>query len=116
MSRSRSRPSKNTQASEARDARVKHLPDRMPTTDEERSADAAALDPKVSGDPAVVATHYQDMASRGTHQEGEPLAKTARKMPPAQSRRHFHGSRRSGWQVEPEPHSLTVRRWDYAPR
>ena len=65
------RPDKDAEPFEARDARAPHAPDRMPTLDEERSADEAVQDPGLSGDPEIVAAHYRDMTRRGENQKGE---------------------------------------------
>ena len=47
-----------------RDARREPGPDRPPTPEEEQAAERAQM-------PAGTAEHYQEMAERGAHQQGE---------------------------------------------
>jgi hypothetical protein len=61
----RTRPSGETRAEEAREARKGADAGRPPTPDEEAAADE-------HGDaPGDVAEHYEEMLERGAHQEGE---------------------------------------------
>jgi hypothetical protein len=52
------------QRANERDYRRPAGPDRMPTPEEERLAEQQEL-------PAGTAEHYQEMAERGAHQQGE---------------------------------------------
>jgi hypothetical protein len=59
------RPSDETRAAEAEDARQQASADETPTPDEEAAAERAGeLDPEV-------AEHYEEMAERGARQKGE---------------------------------------------
>jgi hypothetical protein len=60
----RTRPSSETRAAEAREARRGAGADREPTTDEERLAEGNDL-------PDSVVEHEHEMAERGVHQKGE---------------------------------------------
>jgi hypothetical protein len=53
-----------TRAAEEHEAGVAHAADRMPTPDEERAAEANALDPEVS-------ENYKDAAATGARVKGE---------------------------------------------
>jgi hypothetical protein len=57
-------PSDATRAAEESEAASKHVPDRAPTDEEREDAERAPRDPNV-------AEHYEEMAERGAHQEGE---------------------------------------------
>jgi hypothetical protein len=54
-----------------RTADAAHEPDRMPSTEEEETAEAAAEELRESGEERTVAEHYEDMARRGVDQQGE---------------------------------------------
>lgn len=60
----RTRPDKETRATEREDAETKAGADRMPTAEEAAIADDLELDPEV-------AEHEREMAERGANQEGE---------------------------------------------
>lgn len=60
----RTRPDESTRAAERADAETHAGPDRMPTPDEEKTADSLELDPEV-------AKNYEEMAERGAKQKGE---------------------------------------------
>jgi len=57
-----------TRRSEQVDAAMPHQPDKAPTEEEERSADAAGLSPEQR---AEVARHHQEMDRLGAEVEGE---------------------------------------------
>jgi hypothetical protein len=57
-------PSDATRAAEDSDARREHVPDRAPTAEEVEDADEAPRD-------AEAGAHYEEMAKRGAHQQGE---------------------------------------------
>jgi hypothetical protein len=58
------KPSPETRAAEAEEARAGHQPDREPTADESAAAEVLELDPEV-------AEHEREMAERGKSQKGE---------------------------------------------
>jgi hypothetical protein len=58
------RPSEQTRAAERAEASVHAGADRMPTPDEEATADSLESDPDV-------AAHEKEMAERGAKQQGE---------------------------------------------
>jgi hypothetical protein len=64
MSDSPTRPSDETRAEERDEAQQSAAADRAPTPDEEKVADAHALDPEV-------AEHEREMNERGANQQGE---------------------------------------------
>jgi len=64
MANDHTRPSAETRAAEAAEARSAHDPDRAPTPEEEKAADEQKLDP-------AVAKRAREAAERGAAQEGE---------------------------------------------
>jgi hypothetical protein len=60
----REQPSAATRAAERGEAEQDAKPDRMPTEDEERAAEAASIDDDVR-------EHEKEMAERGARQQGE---------------------------------------------
>jgi hypothetical protein len=60
----RTKPSEQTRDAERADASVHSGPDRMPTPEEEATADSLENDPEV-------AKNYEEMAERGANQKGE---------------------------------------------
>jgi hypothetical protein len=70
MAEQHTRPDADTRQSERAQASAAHTADRAPTPDEEADAQRGA-DGLPADEKARVAEHYQEMAERGAHQEGE---------------------------------------------
>ena len=60
----RTRPNEQTRAAERAEAETHAGPDRMPTPEEEELAERQQM-------PPDTAEHYEEMAERGAHQQGE---------------------------------------------
>ena len=58
------KPSDATREAGRTDAKREHVPDQMPSSEEEAKADTLELDPEV-------VEHEQEMAERGKNQQGE---------------------------------------------
>ncbi len=57
-------PSDATRAAEEGESRRAHVPDRAPTAEEQQDAERAPRD-------GGAGEHYEEMAERGAHQQGE---------------------------------------------